>query len=170
MRPSRGGLIERVRAGRAGGQRLMVEDSARLKGLLDLRISRGRDVLDERRGADDGIRFQEKGGGHKPLRRQRHQVVEGGARAVQARLLSRPAQLAQDGWRVEDAAAGEIGPFTLDEARQLHVVEVAEAGAGAVDQVHAAIARRGAKVWASIQRRHTAAVSSNSTGDGSKRR
>src|SRR5439155_12387897 len=58
-------------------------------------------------------------------------------------LHRRPAKRRQQRGRVEDIAALALGPFTLDEADHEHVREIAIAGCLGVDELYAAVARRG---------------------------
>ena len=94
----------------------------------------------KRRGADERVRLEQKARGDQPPRRQRHQIGERGPLALQAFQLARPAQLPEHRGRVEDVAPRRLRPLAFDEPRQLHQVELAEARAGAVHHVHAAVA------------------------------
>ena len=97
-------------------------------------------LVEQRRGADQRICFQRERGHREPPGRKPQQVGELRAHAVETQLVGRPAQLAQDGRRVEDAAPRVVWPLALDQAGELHVIEVAEPRAGAVEHVHPAFA------------------------------
>ncbi len=113
----------------------------RRDGFLDGVEIRLLDFVDQRRRTDEGVGLEEEGRDRQSRRREPEQVSKCGARAGQTVGLHRPAQLAQDGGRVENASLRPIRPLVFDEASDVHVLELSEARAVRIHQVHTIVAR-----------------------------
>ena len=99
------------------------------------------DVLNERRGRDDGVVLERERRERHATARQPEQIEELRPCAREPRLIRRPAELRQERLRVEDAAARALGPVAFDQADQTQLVDVGVGGGARVEQEHARRAR-----------------------------